>query len=160
MMMFSSGRENHWLHTCVPAHTSAQLIPCPRSSHGPMLQRVLAGHLSHHNVSSCHSVTDRGTDRDPAHPDGPSLGASCSCFLPPPPAPISFLRFHSYFNRQKHSPTLHLPSLSESKLFSCLQPVNILELKITRNLQPLTLNLAKRFHRVECFHFLQCQQSA
>lgn len=68
---------------------------------------------------------------------------------PTPPISLSlsacFLGFCLSFSRQKQPPSLHLPSLSTSQLFLVLFSASYyLELKIIRNLQPSTLNLAKR----------------
>lgn len=76
----------------------------------------------------------------------------------PPAAPVfsqppaSFLRFILISpGKNIHLPCTSPHSLNPSYSSSCFQPATILELKITRNLQPSTLNLAKCFHRVECF---------
>lgn len=84
--------------------------------------RVLTGHPSRQDMSSCSSAAGEGTNTHPAHPHGPLSGDT----LPPSQHAFSlspstcFLWFHPYFSRQKHSPSLHLPSLYGSQLFFLL----------------------------------------
>lgn len=75
--------------------------------------------------------------------------ATCStCFLPPTPCP--FLNVSLLFQQAKAStyPCTSPPSPNQSYSLVFSHMVTILELKITRNLQPLTLNLAKHFQSV------------
>lgn len=108
-------------HVCAstrlsPAHSVPPILPWPQAT----AAHVLAGHLSHQNMSSCNSMTDGAQTGTLLILSAPLWG------LLPPVAPVfshlpdSFLRFHPYFNRQNHPPTMHLPSFPESKLFFLL----------------------------------------
>ena len=144
------GQKSSLLHTCAQAHARSPARPVlqnpPASPGCSSTSRVPAGHPSRGDVSSCSSGASGGTSTDPAHPRGPLSGAPChprsTRFLSPLP-PVSWGFSLISAGEGNNLPCTSPRSLDPSCSSSCFQPAAILELKITRNLQPSTLSSAK-----------------
>lgn len=149
-----SGEKSSLLHTCVQARTHgparpvppcSRILPCPRAAAAPCVSSQVTP-----AARTCPAAVPqpvRAQARILLIPMGPSLGTPCHPpsmhFLSPLP-PVSYGFTLISAGKSIHLPCTSPPSLDPSCSSSCFQPATILELKITRNLQPSTLNSAKR----------------
>lgn len=123
-----SGEKSSLLHTCVQARTRgparpvppcSRILPCPQAAAAPCVSSQVTP-----AARTCPAAVPQ-----PVRAQTPSCSSPWALSgdtLPPPQHAFSlspstcFLWFHPYFSRQKHSPSLHLPSLYGSQLFFLL----------------------------------------